>query len=95
MDRFRHIVWPHLTPYVTVGLLLEAILVLPMLGPIYVGTYGGPGNQSTNLMFSVYRILTEQYEVGRAAAGGLVAAIMTMLVVLILFRYIRPYLERA
>lgn len=91
---FAYITLPHLVPYLAVGMLIEAILLLPVFGPIYVGTYGGPGNQSVNLMFSVYRILTEQYEIGRAAAGGLVTAFMTTVVALALLAYARPYMER-
>jgi sorbitol/mannitol transport system permease protein len=93
-QQFGYITLPHLVPYLAVGMLLEAILILPVFGPIYVGTYGGPGNQSVNLMFSVYRILTEQYEIGRAAAGGLITAFMTTIVALALVAYVRPYMER-
>jgi sorbitol/mannitol transport system permease protein len=94
-NQFLHVTLPHLAPYLIVGMLIEAILILPAFGPIYVATYGGPGNQSTNLMFSVFRVLTEQYEIGRAAAGGLITAFMTTLVVLALLAYVRPYMEKA
>lgn len=93
-NRFVHVTLPHLVPYLTVGILIEAILILPVFGPIYVGTYGGPGNQSTNLMFFVYRVLTEQYEIGRAAAGGIVTAGLTTIAVMALLAYVRPYMER-
>lgn len=93
-NQFLHITLPHLVPFLTVGMLIEAILILPVFGPIYVATYGGPGNQSTNLMFSVYRVLTEQYEIGRAAAGGLITAFMTTIVALGLLAYVRPHMER-
>lgn len=93
-NQFVHITLPHLVPYIAVAMLIEAILILPVFGPIYVGTYGGPGNQTANLMFSVYRTLTEQYAIGRAAAGGIVTALMTTVVALALLAYIRPYMER-
>ena len=93
-NQFLHITLPHLVPYLAVGMLIEAILILPTFGPIYVGTYGGPGNQTTNLMFSVYKTLTEQYEIGRAAAGGLITAFMTTVVAMGLLAYARPYMER-
>jgi sorbitol/mannitol transport system permease protein len=93
-SQFRYITLPHLAPYLSVGMMLEAILLLPAFGPIYVGTYGGPGNQTANLMFAVYRILTEQYEIGRAAAGGVITALMTTVVALALLAYVRPYMER-
>lgn len=93
-NQFWHVTLPHLIPYLSVGMLIEAILILPVFGPIYVGTYGGPGNQTVNLMFAVYRILTEQYEIGRAAAGGIITALMTTVVALGLLAYVRPYMER-
>lgn len=93
-DQFVHITLPHLVPYLAVGMLIEAILILPVFGPIYVGTYGGPGNQTANLMFSVYKTLTEQYEIGRAAAGGIITAVMTTVAASALLAYIRPYMER-
>lgn len=93
-DEFLHITLPHLVPYFAVGMLIEAILILPVFGPIYVATYGGPGNQSTNLMFAVFRVLTEQYEIGKAAAGGLIVAVLTSIVAMALLPYLRPYLER-
>ncbi len=93
-DRFLHVTLPHLVPYLTVGMLIEAILILPVFGPIYVGTFGGPGNQSTNLMFFVFRLLTEQYDIGRAAAAGLVTAVLTTVGVMALLAYLRPFMER-
>ena len=93
-NQFLHVTLPHIVPYLSVGMLIEAILILPVFGPIYVGTYGGPGNATANLMFAVYRMLTEQYEIGRAAAGGIITAVMTSIVALALLAYIRPYMER-
>jgi sorbitol/mannitol transport system permease protein len=91
---FTAIVVPHLLPFLIVGLLLEVVLILPLFGPIYVATYGGPGNSTTNLMFSAYRILAEQYDVGKAAAAGIIAAILTIAAMLGLLSYIRPLMQR-
>ena len=93
-NQFLHVTLPHLVPFIAVGMLIEAILILPTFGPIYVGTYGGPGNATSNLMFAVYRTLAEQYEIGRAAAGGIVTAVMTTVVALALLAYVRPYMDR-
>ncbi len=90
---FSAIVLPHLLPFLVVGLLLEVVLILPLFGPIYVATYGGPGNSTTNLMFSAYRILAEQYDVGKAAAAGIIAAILTIAAMLGLLSYIRPLMQ--
>lgn len=92
--RFVAIVLPHLQPLLTVGLLLEIILILPLFGPIYVATYGGPGEATTNLMFSAYRVLAEQYEVGRAAAAGLIAAVLTIGAMTVLLAYARPLMRQ-
>jgi sorbitol/mannitol transport system permease protein len=90
----RLIVLPHLKPFFAVGMLLETVLLLPMFGPIYVTTYGGPGFATVNLTFDVYRLLTQQYEVGKAAAGGVVTGAITIVVTLVLLRYLRPAIER-
>ncbi len=90
---FTAIVLPHLLPFLIVGLLLEVVLILPLFGPIYVATYGGPGNSTTNLMFSAYRILAEQYDVGKAAAAGIIAAVLTIAAMLGLLSYIRPLMQ--
>lgn len=94
VQRFRHIILPHLRAFLVVGMLLEIILILPLFGPIYVATYGGPGSSTTNLMFSAYRVLAEQYEVGRAAAAGFIAALLTIAAMLILLAYVRPLMRQ-
>jgi len=91
---FRHITLPHLKPFFAVGMLLETILLLPMFGPIYVMTYGGPAYTTQNLTFDVFQLLTQQYEVGKAAAAGVVTAAITIALTMLLLRYLRPTLER-
>jgi len=93
-SNLRFIVLPHLKPFFAVGMLLEAILLLPMFGPIYVTTYGGPGYSTENLTFDVFRLLTQQYDVGKAAAGGVITAAITIVVTIVLLRYLRPTIER-
>lgn len=90
----RYIIVPHLKPFFAVGMLLETILLLPMFGPIYVMTYGGPAYTTQNLTFEVFRLLSQQYEVGSAAAGGVLTAIITIAVTTFLLRYMRPAIER-
>lgn len=91
---FVHITVSHLVPYFVVGMLLETILLLPMFGPIYVTTYGGPGYSTQNLTFEMYRLLTQQYEVGSAAAGGILTGIIVTIVTIVLFQRLRPSIER-
>lgn len=93
-QRFSYIKLPHLRPYFVVAALLQIILTFSLFGSIYVATYGGPGDATTNLMFGTFRILTEQYEVGKAAAAGIVAAFVTTVLMLVFLSYIRPFMER-
>ena len=92
---FRNVTLPHLRPFFAVGMLVEAILLLPLFGPIYVATYGGPGFRTANLTFDAYRLLTQQYEVGKAAACGVVTAALTMAVTVILLRRVRLDVQRS
>ncbi len=57
-------------------------------------TYGGPGYSTENLTFDGFRLLTQQYEVGKAAAGGVITAAITIALTMLLLRYLRPSIER-
>ena len=51
---FRHIVFPHLTRFIEIALLLETIFILSEFGIIFVTTAGGPGIQTTNLPYQIF-----------------------------------------
>lgn len=91
--RFFHVTLPHLSRPVTIIILVETIFLLNVFAEILVTTGGGPGVQSTNLTYLIYMKALIQYDVGAAAAGGVIAVIVANIVALFLLRFIGRSLE--
>jgi sorbitol/mannitol transport system permease protein len=90
---FFYIVLPHLARPITVVILIETIFLLNVFAEILVTTNGGPGNLTTNIPFLVYAQALQQYDVGGASAGGIVAVVLANIVAFFLVRMIGRNLE--
>jgi len=77
---FRHVTFPLLRPYVELGVLLGSIYIVNTFDEVYSMTSGGPGNITTNLPYYLYEQAFQAYNVGGAAALGVVTVILTMIV---------------
>jgi sorbitol/mannitol transport system permease protein len=77
---FREITFPHLRRYIELGVLLGAIYVVNTFDAIYMMTQGGPGTSSTNLPFYLYQRAFLGFDVGQAAALGVVVVVATIIV---------------
>ena len=86
LNRFRHIVLPHLTRAITVVILIQTIFLLGIFGEIFTTTQGGPGAASTTLPYSIYKQAVIAKDIGRAAAGGIIAVILANIVAYFLMR---------
>ena len=86
---FRYIVFPHLTRFVEIALLLETIFILSEFGIIFVTTAGGPGISTTNLPYQIFLEAFSRQNVGRASAYGIFAVILANIVVVIFLRVLR------
>ena len=93
VDRFIHLVLPHLARAITVVILIESIFLLGIFAEILVTTNGGPGTASTNLPFLVYQQALLNFDVGGASAGGIVAVVLANIVAFFLMRIIGKNLE--
>ncbi|MPZ63054.1 MAG: ABC transporter permease subunit [Propionibacteriales bacterium] len=85
----RTFVWvtlPHLRRYIELGVLLGAIYVVNTFDHIYMMTQGGPGNASSNLPFYIYQRAFLGFDVGQAAAMGVVVVIGTIIVATVALR---------
>lgn len=85
-SRFRYIILPHLTRAITVVILIETIFLLGIFGEIYTTTQGGPGSASTTLPYMIYKQAIIAKDIGRAAAGGIIAVILANIVAYFLMR---------
>ncbi|WP_129668275.1 carbohydrate ABC transporter permease [Phytoactinopolyspora endophytica] len=83
---FRSITLPHLRRYIELGVLLGAIYVVNTFDQIYIMTQGGPGTASSNLPFYIYQRAFLGFDVGQAAAMGVVVVIGTIVVATLALR---------
>ncbi|MCB0064115.1 MAG: sugar ABC transporter permease [Caldilineaceae bacterium] len=86
---FRYIILPHLTSFIEIALLMEVLFILNIFGEIFVMTTGGPGIDTTNLPFEIYKEAFLRWNVSRAAAFGVLAVILANIVVLLFLRVLR------
>lgn len=80
LQTFRYMTIPHLRRYLELGAILGAIFVLQTFDAIYMTTQGGPGNATTNLPFFLYIKAFRGFEIGQAAALGVVVVIATIVI---------------
>lgn len=85
---FVHITLPHMRRYIELSTLLGAIYVVNTFDQIYMLTQGGPGTASTNLPFYIYQRAFLGFDVGQAAAMGVVVVIGTIIVSTLALRLI-------
>ena len=86
LSRFRYIVLPHMTRAITVVILIQTIFLLGIFGEIFTTTQGGPGAASTTLPYMIYKQAVIAKDIGRAAAGGIIAVILANIVAYFLMR---------
>lgn len=92
-SRFRYIILPHLTRAITVVILIQTIFLLGIFGEIYTTTQGGPGSASTTLPYMIFKQAIVAKDIGRAAAGGIIAVILANIVAYFLMRGIGRHLD--
>jgi sorbitol/mannitol transport system permease protein len=91
---FCHITLPHLKRAIGVVVMIETIFLLSIFAEIYTTTSGGPGTATTNLAYLVYSLGLQQFDVGIASAGGILAVILANVVAFFLVRILARRLKR-
>ena len=77
---FRELTIPHLRPYIELGILLGSIYLVNTFDAVRLMTNGGPGTATTNLPFFLYQEVNNAFDVGGAAAAGVVTVFLTIIV---------------
>jgi len=67
-QRFRHISWPLVMPTTALLVITNTIGSLQAFIPFFVMTYGGPGGDTTSIVYFIYNHYTG--ETGLASAGA-------------------------
>ncbi|MGE2688538.1 carbohydrate ABC transporter permease [Mycolicibacterium pulveris] len=77
---FRELTLPHLRRFIELGAVLGAIYLVNTFDQIYMMTQGGPGTASANLPFYIYQRAFLGFDIGQAAAMGVVVVVFTIIV---------------
>ncbi|MEU5841936.1 sugar ABC transporter permease [Rhodococcus sp. NPDC047139] len=85
---FRELTLPHLRRFIELGTVLGAIYLVNTFDTIYMMTQGGPGTASANLPFYIYQRAFLGFDIGQAAAMGVVVVIGTIVVATFALRLI-------
>jgi sorbitol/mannitol transport system permease protein len=76
---FRELTLPHLRRFIELGSVLGAIYLVNTFDAVYMMTAGGPGVASSNLPFYIYQRAFLGFDVGQAAAMGVVTVVATII----------------
>jgi sorbitol/mannitol transport system permease protein len=95
MAQFFYIVIPHLKKAIGVVVMIETIFLLSIFAEIYTTTSGGPGTTTTNLAYLVYSLGLQQFDVGIASAGGILAIVLANIVSFFLVRMLAQNLKES
>ncbi|WP_100447292.1 carbohydrate ABC transporter permease [Glycomyces xiaoerkulensis] len=85
---FGRITLPQLRPFIELATLLGSIFIVNTFDPIYLITQGGPGQATTNLPYFIYQRTFRAFEVGEAAAAGVIVVIGTIVIAVFALRLI-------
>jgi sorbitol/mannitol transport system permease protein len=80
VQSFRYLTLPHLRQYIELGVVLGSIYIVQTFDSIFMITQGGPGTATTNLPFQLYQTAFRAFDVGRAAALGVIVVVLTIIV---------------
>jgi sorbitol/mannitol transport system permease protein len=80
LQSFRYLTLPHLRQYIELGVVLGSIYIVQTFDSIFMITQGGPGTATTNLPFELYQRAFRAFDVGEAAALGVIVVVLTIIV---------------
>jgi sorbitol/mannitol transport system permease protein len=90
---FRHLTLPHLRQYLELGVVLGSIYIVQTFDSIFMITQGGPGTSTTNLPFDLYLRAFRAFNVGQAAALGVIVVALTIAVSTVALRVVSRIFE--
>ncbi|MBF6171326.1 carbohydrate ABC transporter permease [Nocardia blacklockiae] len=85
---FRELTLPHLRRFIELGVVLGAVYLVNTFDTIYMMTQGGPGIASANLPFYIYQRAFLGFDMGQAAAMGVVVVVGTIVIATFALRLI-------
>ena len=92
-QRFFYLTIPHLGRPMAVVIMIEMIFLLSVFAEIAITTNGGPGNESTNMTYLIFKQSLMNFDVGVASAGALFAVVLANIVAVFLIRIVGKNLD--
>ena len=92
-QKFWFLTLPHLARPIAVVVMIEMIFLMSVFAEIFTTTGGGPGNESTNLAFMIFKQALMNFDVGVASAGALFAVVLANIAAVFLIRMIGKNLD--
>jgi sorbitol/mannitol transport system permease protein len=77
---FWTITLPHLRQFIDLSVLLATIFIVQTFDAIFMITQGGPGQATTNLPYFIYLQAFRAFDVGEAAAAGVIVVVATIII---------------
>ena len=93
LQKFWFLTLPHLGRSIAVVVMIEMIFLIGVFAEIFTTTGGGPGNESTNLAFLIFKQALMNFDVGVASAGALFAVVLANIAAVFLIRMIGKNLD--
>jgi sorbitol/mannitol transport system permease protein len=93
LHQFWYLTLPHLGRSIAVVVMIEMIFLMSVFAEIFTTTSGGPGNESTNLAFLIYKQALMNFDVGVASAGALFAVVLANIAAVFLIRMVGKNLD--
>jgi multiple sugar transport system permease protein len=82
-QRFRYVVFPELKPALFFVAVIETVFSFQIFDAIYVMTGGGPVHASYSLVYMLYDQGFKYFDLGYAAAIGMILFVLTLVVALV------------
>lgn len=92
-QKFWYLVLPHLARPIAVVVMIEMIFLMSVFAEIFTTTGGGPGNESTNVAFLIFKQALMNFDVGVASAGALFAVLLANVAAVFLIRLVGKSLD--
>ena len=93
-QQLRYLYLPHLARSVAVVVMIELIFLLSVFAEIFTTTGGGPGDESTNVAFLIFKQALLNFDAGVASAGALFAVLLANVAAVFLMRIVGKNLDK-
>jgi sorbitol/mannitol transport system permease protein len=93
LQQYRYIYLPHMARSVAVVIMIEMIFLISVFAEIYTTTGGGPGDESTNVAFLIFKQALLNFDAGVASAGALFAVLLANTAAIFLIRMVGKNLD--